>query len=297
MRLHARAPAKINLALFLGPPRDDGRHELVTLFESVSLADELILTETDSAEDTVTCPGVEEPNLAASALSGLRARGWEAKPVELEITKRIPIAGGMGGGSADAAATLRLAVELSPGRPEEVEELAAELGADVPSQLVPGVSVGTGAGELVEHFEPLASHGLVIVPQPAPLSTAAVYAEADRLRLPRDREELRTRYEQLLNALAPDARLPDELLVNDLEPAALSLWPPIADALHAVRGTGADQALVCGSGPTVAGLFWGANGPELAAAAAEELARFDGVAVADPVGAEFGSPRIVPSPG
>ncbi len=140
MKLTARAPGKVNLCLFLGPTRADGRHELVTVLESVSLADELELRvlEDDHGPDQVTCEGVEGPNLAEKALSGLRARGWEAPPVQLTIAKRIPVAAGMGGGSADAAATLRLAVEVAPGRPEEVAALAAELGSDVPSQLAAG---------------------------------------------------------------------------------------------------------------------------------------------------------------
>ena len=115
MRLTARAPGKLNLCLFLGEPRADGRHELVTLFESVSLADELQLTVVpDSAADEIVCPGVEGPNLAARALAELRARGWDAPPVQIEIHKRIPVAAGMGGGSADAAAVLRLARRLAP---------------------------------------------------------------------------------------------------------------------------------------------------------------------------------------
>ncbi len=295
MRLRARAPGKVNLCLFLGPARADGRHELVTVLESVSLADELELFVLDQGQgpDQVVCPGLEGPNLAAEALQGLRSRGWEAPPVRLEITKRIPVAAGLGGGSADAAATLRMAVELSPGRPEEVATLAAELGADVPSQLVPGVTLGTGAGELVEPFEPLAPHALLFLPQPFPLATADVYGEADRLGLSRERAEIGARYEQLVAALVPGSRLPETLLINDLAPAALSLCPSIAQALAAAEAAGADQALVCGSGPTVAGLFWGADATERAGAAATALvSRFPGATSASPVGAEFGSPRF-----
>jgi 4-diphosphocytidyl-2-C-methyl-D-erythritol kinase len=295
VKLRARAPGKVNLCLFLGQPRDDGRHDLVTVLESVSLADELELSVLDGAHqpDQVICAGVEGPNLAAQALSELRSRGWEAPPVRLEISKRIPVAAGMGGGSADAAATLRMAVEVAPGRPEEVAALAAELGTDVPSQLVPGLTLGSGAGEIVEPFEPLAPHALLILPQPFALATADVYREADRLDLPRERAEITARYEQLAAALRPGAGLAEELIVNDLEPAAASLCPPLGDALQAARAAGADQALVSGSGPTVAGLFWGADATERAAAAASELAsRFPGVACASPVGPEFGLPRF-----
>ena len=129
MRLRALAPGKVNLALFLGPTRDDGRHELVTLLESLSLADELVLETLESApamaQDEVVCPGIEGENLVARALAALRKRGWDAAPVRIDVDKRIPVAAGMGGGSADAAAALRMAVELAPGRPEEVMTLAA----------------------------------------------------------------------------------------------------------------------------------------------------------------------------
>jgi 4-diphosphocytidyl-2-C-methyl-D-erythritol kinase len=292
LRLKALAPGKVNLCLFLGGPRDDGRHELVTLFESVSLADELSLM-TGADRDSVVCPGVEGPNLVSGALEALRARGWDAPPVLVEIVKRVPVAAGLGGGSADAAAALRMACELAPGRPEEVASLAAALGADVPSQLVPGLVLGTGAGDLVEPFEPLAPHALLLLPQPVALSTADVYREADRLGLPRPGEELRGRYRELISRLHAQARLPDELLTNDLEPAALSLCPPIGEALEAVRAAGAEQAIVCGSGPTVAGLWWGADAEAQAVAAIASLAgRFAGAVPAVPVSAEFGLPRF-----
>ena len=109
MRLRALAPAKVNLCLFLGGTREDGRHELVTLFESVSLADELSLEALDSGADEVRCAAVPGRNLVADALDSLRGCGWEGPPVAIAIDKRIPIAAGMGGGSADAAAAIRLA--------------------------------------------------------------------------------------------------------------------------------------------------------------------------------------------
>src|SRR4051794_8775570 len=105
MPIHA--PAKLNLCLFLGPRREDGLHELCSLFEPLSLADAIEVSEADG--DEVLCEGVEGENLAARALAGLRARGWRRGPLRIEIGKRIPIAAGLGGGSADAAAVLRLA--------------------------------------------------------------------------------------------------------------------------------------------------------------------------------------------
>jgi 4-diphosphocytidyl-2-C-methyl-D-erythritol kinase len=288
----ALAPGKVNLCLFLGPVRDDGRHELVTLYDSVSLADDLTLA-TGVAKDEVVCPGVEGPNLVAAALAGLRATGWDAPPVRVEIVKRIPIAGGMAGGSADAAAVLRLAGEVAAVPPEETALLAARLGSDVPGQLAPGLSLGTGAGELVEVEPPAAPHAYAVVPLPAGLSAADVYREADRLGHGRSSEELAQRAAEVRAALGTGRPLPAELTVNDLQPAALSLCPAIGAVLEEVGDGHADHALVSGSGPTVVGLFWGADAPARAAAACEALSRrFPGAAVAVPVGAEFAMPRI-----
>ncbi len=294
MRLRALAPGKVNLCLFLGPTRADGRHELVTLFESVSLADELVLETMADGPDEVVCEGVAGPNLVAAALAGLRAAGWEAPPVRIEIEKRLPIAAGLGGGSADAAAALRLAQELGPASAEAVAELAGRLGADVPSQLDPGVSVGTGAGERVAPVAPLASHAFAIVPLAFQLSTPAVYAEADRLGLPRDAGALEAALSRLTDALAPGARLPEELVMNDLQRAAVSLCDEISHALEAVLATGSDHAIVSGSGPTVAGLYWGdraAHRAELAVASLTE--RFPAATTAVPAVPGLG----VPEPG
>jgi 4-diphosphocytidyl-2-C-methyl-D-erythritol kinase len=295
MRVRARAPAKVNLCLFLGPTRGDGRHELVTLFESVSLTDELSMSLTSGVTDEVICPGVEGENLALSALKALRARGWRAPPVRVEIEKRIPIAAGMAGGSADAAAVLRMAAQLAPCAPGELAEIAALLGADVPSQLVSGLVLGTGAGEIVEPLPPIAPHSMVIVPQREFLSTQAVYRHADRLALPREPDELGSLLARLRSALAPGRRLLPELLVNDLEPAAVSLCPPLSGALAALRRANADQTLVCGSGPTAAGIYWGCDGVSRARVAAAAVGRdFPGTTVAVPITTEFGAPEPDP---
>jgi 4-diphosphocytidyl-2-C-methyl-D-erythritol kinase len=252
----------------------------------------LIATERDA--DEVICPGVVGDNLAARALAALRARGWDGPPLRIEIEKRIPVAGGMAGGSADAAAVLRLALAFLPGRAEEVEAIAAELGADVPSQLMPGVSLGTGAGEMVEQFPALPEHAYVVVPMPFELSTADVFREADRLGLPRPAEELAIARERLQRALGAGGRLPAELLVNDLEAAALSLRPEIGGAVEAVSGAGAEHVFVSGSGPTVCGLWWGTGAADRAAAAAD-LLRSDwiGALSATPVNAEFALPVML----
>lgn len=248
----ARAPAKLNLCLYLGRRRDDGLHELCSLFAPLSLADRIEVSDGGN-EEVVHCPGVDGPNLAAAALAALRDRGWSRPPLRVEIEKRIPVAAGLGGGSADAGAILRLAAGEVPGLPG----LAAAIGADVPSQLEPRFALVGGAGERLEPLPPPGEHAVVLVPAKAGLRTAEVYAEADRLGLGRGDAELAAIRERLL-AAAGEGASPvayAELLVNDLEPATLALRPEVGDALAALREAGAAVALVAGSGPTAFGLF------------------------------------------
>ena len=248
-----RAPAKLNLCLYLGPSRDDGLHEIRSLFCPLTLADRIVIEEGDGAGDRVACPGVEGDNLAARALAGLRGAGWRGPPLAIEIEKRIPVAAGLGGGSADAAAILRLAEDEVQG----VDGLAAELGADVPSQLHPSFALIAGAGEVVEPLPPPGEFAAVLVPAEEGLRTADVYAEADRLGLGRERHELDAIAGQLRDAAGAGASPLDyaELLVNDLASAALSLRPGIRGALAALDEAGAQVTLVTGSGPTAFGLF------------------------------------------
>jgi 4-diphosphocytidyl-2-C-methyl-D-erythritol kinase len=260
MRIHA--PAKLNLCLYLGPRRDDGLHELCSLFEPLALADAIEVSEAGS--DEVVCPGVEGENLAARALAALRSAGWEHPPLRLEIAKRIPVAAGLGGGSADAAAILRLAapgalvVNSATNAPAiDLAGLAAGLGADVPSQLSPALALVQGAGERVERLPAPTSHAALLLPAGGGLSTADVFAEADWLGLGRgavELEDLAVRLRQAVGAGASPLEYRD-LLANDLEPAALSLRPDIGDALAALRQTGAPLAFMSGSGPTAVGLF------------------------------------------
>ncbi len=320
--LWACAPAKINLGLLLGPTRPDGRHELATVMQSISLADELTLdwaAEGDdrvsggdraggedrvSGGDRVICPGVPGPpgeNLAAAALAAFRAAtGWSAPPLELRIDKRVPVAAGLGGGSGDAAAALRLAAAASGlGDAPLLLEIAGRLGADVPAQVTPGRWLARGAGELLSALPtPNAQCGVLVLPSASALSTAAVYAQADRMRLARDAADLQERATALRAALASGAALPPhELLRNDLQDAARALCPEIDAALAQARAAGADVALVSGSGPTVLGLFAGGTGPDRAREAARALAAGRTAAgapeavAAELVGADAGSVR------
>jgi 4-diphosphocytidyl-2-C-methyl-D-erythritol kinase len=275
-----RAPAKLNLCLYLGSRRDDGLHELRSLFCPLALADRLVIGEAAGEADEVECEGVAGLNLVATSLEALRARGWTAPPVRVEIEKRIPVAAGLGGGSADAAAVLR---HLAAGR-DDLAAIAAGIGADLPSQLEPRFSLVAGAGERVERLPLPAEFGVVMVAFDEGLSTREVYAEADRLKLGRTAGELKE-IEGRLRAAAVSGASPlgyPELLVNDLQGAALSLRPKIAEALVALEEVGAAVALVTGSGPTAFGLFTDIAAADRAAASLPP--RFAGAIVSAPQG-------------
>jgi 4-diphosphocytidyl-2-C-methyl-D-erythritol kinase len=262
---HERAYAKLNLILQVGPPRDaDALHPLCSLFASIDLADEIEGSGTAAGYDSVECPGVPGRNLALDAVDLFRARiGSPGGYVAMRIDKRIPVAAGLGGGSADAAAVLRMLNRMngSPLDPAELRALAARLGADVPSQIEPGHALVQGVGEQVDQVElpPLTA---VLVPSDAGLSTSDVYAELDRLggwREQLDPAPLR------LAAGAGPARLA-AAVENDLGPAALSLRPELQDTLAGLRDAGALGAGVSGSGPTCFGLFETRASAEAAAA-------------------------------
>lgn len=303
------APAKVNLGLFIGPIRaEDARHELVTVMQSISLADELTLGPAagGAAQDELVCPAVAGPaedNLAAAALRAFRSRtGWDGPPVRLTILKRIPVAAGLAGGSADAAATLRLAARASGlGDEELLRELGAELGADVPAQVSPGRWLAGGAGERL-HRLPDPSHplGLLVLPAAEGLSTAEVYREADRLGPGRGLEELDELRARLRGELELSAPLPrdSQLLHNDLQDAAISLCPQIAPALSRAREAGAEEVFVSGSGPTVVGVFSRANAPGRVERAVSGLAGLVPAPVAaSSVGAVFAAAVEVSGPG
>ena len=270
----APAPAKLNLALVVGPVRGDGKHEVVTVMAPLELADDIDL---DSAE-ALSVEGYAGDTLVRGALLALASAAGTDGRWRVTIEKRIPVAAGLGGGSADAGAVLRLAADEVDGLPE----LAAELGADVPSQLDPALALVGGAGEVVEPLSPPRHFGVVLIAADDGLSTAEVYVEADRLGLGRDPEELDSIAGELREAAGQGASPLEyhELLVNDLAHAALSLRPAIGGALTALKDAGAEVALVTGSGPTAFGVF---DDIAAADAAAGQLApRFAGAIVAGP---------------
>jgi 4-diphosphocytidyl-2-C-methyl-D-erythritol kinase len=260
--IEERAHAKVNLVLRVGVPRADGMHPLCSLFASLELADVVRIEE--ASRDEVVCPGVEGQNLALAAASAFRATGPGSAlpPLRIEIEKRIPVAAGLAGGSADAAAVLRAANAITGSQlsVEQLRKLAIGLGSDVPSQVLPSHSIVSGIGEVVEPLD-LPAMTLVLVPQEEGLSTTTVFTELDRIGAHADSldpEPLRRL------AAGPLTELADGL-VNDLELAALSLRPELAEPIGRLRGAGALAALVSGSGPTTFGVFGDRDTAERAA--------------------------------
>ncbi len=262
-----RAPAKLNLSLTVGRLRSDGFHDLTTVFQAVGLFDEVVLTRADELSVTVVDgPGttgaadvpLDASNLAVRAVALVAAKTGHDARVALTITKGIPVAGGCAGGSADAAAALVGADALwGTGLPkEELTDLAAQLGSDVPFSLHGGTALGTGRGEQLTEVLERGDYSWVLAVADGGLSTPAVYAELDRQR---DRQTgggpvtVATSPDAVLSALRQgDAVALGRALGNDLQPAAVALRPGLRTVLDAARSLGALGAVVSGSGPTVA---------------------------------------------
>ncbi|MBN8871010.1 MAG: hypothetical protein J0H66_14115 [Solirubrobacterales bacterium] len=263
--LELSAPAKLNLCLYLGPRRKDGLHELTSIFEPLTLNDRITVSAggEQALVDQVICPGVPGENLVNQVIRMMRSEGWSPPLLKVEIEKRIPVKAGLGGGSADAAAILRLGV----GEVEDLAGLALLLGADVPSQLNPKPLLVEGVGQRLTTLPVPAEHWVVLLPFETGLSTRAVFDEADRMKLGRSQEEIDEISGRLwavaTNAVSPLAY--PALLVNDLEPAAISLKPEIGLGKERLRSAGALFTGMTGTGPTVFGLFSDRESAESAA--------------------------------
>jgi len=254
-----RVPGKVNLYLGVGDRRPDGYHELTTVFHAVSLVDEVTVRNADVLSLQAVGEGAEElpadeRNLAWRAAELMAEHVGRAPDVEIIIDKSIPVAGGMAGGSADAAAVLvamNTLWELGVPR-RDLHALAAELGSDVPFALHGGTALGTGRGEELATVLARSTFHWVLAFGSGGLSTTAVYGEIDRLREVGEPPRLDDP-EPLLSALAGgDPRELAPLLGNDLQPAALSLRPDLRRTLRAGADAGALAGVVSGSGPTCA---------------------------------------------
>jgi 4-diphosphocytidyl-2-C-methyl-D-erythritol kinase len=260
-----RVPGKVNLYLEVGDRRDDGYHELTTVFHAVSLLDEVTVRNADMLSIEMVGEGADGPhslptderNLAWQAAELMAEHVGRAPDVAITVEKTIPVAGGMAGGSADAAAVL-VAInalwELGVPR-RDLHTLAARLGSDVPFALHGGTALGTGRGEELATVLARNTFHWVLAFADGGMSTPAVFAEIDRLRDSKDRSlpPALEDPEPVLAALAsgdPAALAP--LLGNDLQPASLSLNPGLRRTLRAGVEAGALAGIVSGSGPTCA---------------------------------------------
>jgi 4-diphosphocytidyl-2-C-methyl-D-erythritol kinase len=261
-----RVPAKVNLHLGVGARRPDGYHDLVTVFQAVSLYDEVTLSPARRLRVEVRGDGADgvplgEDNLAARAVRTVAERAGRAPHLRVVISKGIPVAGGMAGGSADAAAALLACDALwGMGLPAAaLADLAAALGSDVPFLLSGGTALGTGRGERLSPVLGRGSYHWVFALADAGLPTPSVYAQLDRLRDSGERIGPSPADPVLAALRAGDPAALGRALTNDLQPAALALRPRLQAVLDAGRELGALGSVVCGSGPTVALLAPGAK--------------------------------------
>lgn len=263
----AQAPGKINCYFRVGPPRADGYHDVASLYVAVSLFEQVEATlRTDSElhlrlDESSTVVGEPETfplgasNLVYQAAALLRDHTGTNLGADLNIVKRVPIAGGMGGGSADAAATLVACNELwQTGLDrEELGRLGSRLGADVPFALMGGAAIGLGVGDKLAPLLTRAQTNWVLIPASYGLSTPRVYAMLDRLRAGQDVSVPQEVDPEVIKALmASDAQALADVLVNDLTQASLALAPELGTVRDLAEGAGALRAMVSGSGPTLA---------------------------------------------
>ncbi|MGE2723422.1 4-(cytidine 5'-diphospho)-2-C-methyl-D-erythritol kinase [Mycolicibacterium pulveris] len=295
-----RVPGKVNLYLAVGDRRDDGYHELTTVFHAVSLLDEVTVRNADMLSLEMSGEGVEslptdERNLAWQAAELMADHVGRAPDVAIAIEKSIPVAGGMAGGSADAAAVLvgmNTLWELGVPR-RDLHALAAQLGSDVPFALHGGTALGTGRGEELATVLARNTFHWVLAFADGGLSTPAVFAEIDRMRDAGAEGGLEDP-EPVLAALASgDPKTLAPLLGNDLQPAALSLDPTLARTLQAGTEAGGLAGIVSGSGPTCAFLCASAPAALDVGAALSDAGVCRSVRVAS--GPVHGA-RVVPAP-
>lgn len=257
-----RVPAKVNLQLSVGPKESDGYHNLVSVFQAISIFDDITiklgepgsgLTMSVSGDQTHGVPA-DANNLAAKAVA-LISKEYDLKvDAHIEIKKSIPVAGGMAGGSADAAGTIigiDYLYSLDMTR-EEMIEIASKIGSDVPFMLSGGTAIGTGHGDQLTAALSRGTYHWVLAVSTVGLSTPAVYAECDRLRGELEIVEPQTNEVLMQSLLAADAPGVGAALVNDLQLAACSLRPALRLVLDVGQEYGALGAIVSGSGPTVA---------------------------------------------
>lgn len=258
-QVSVRVPGKINLQLSVGPLQRDGYHEVATVFQSVSLFDELNISESDGDGIEIAAEGksaipLGKENLAFKAAELMRKKFDISTGLLIKIKKEIPIAGGMAGGSANAgAAIVGIDALFSLGlKRDEMERIGGEIGADVPFTISGGTAIGTGRGDQITPVLSRGSYNWVLALSSSGLSTPAVYKECDRLREGLDISKPHVS-DSLLHSLSQgDAKALGKSLTNDLQAAACSLKPALRLILDVGLDYGALGGIVSGSGPTVA---------------------------------------------
>lgn len=272
--VHVRAPGKINIALRVGPRRPDGYHALATVFQAVSLYEDVVAEPADQTAISVTGRSAEavptdSSNLALRAAHLLAEATGTTAGVHLHITKGVPTAGGMGGGSADAAAALLacdLLWETGLAR-EELGELAAELGADVPFALTGQTAIGVGRGDILTPALARGRFSWVLAVSARGLSTPAVFSAWDRDQ-PTDGQAPSIDPDLMHALMTGNPATLAPFLGNDLQDAALALRPDLENVFEAFAATPALATILSGSGPTVVGL---ASGPAHAVEIADAM--------------------------
>ena len=257
-----RVPAKVNLQLSVGPRESDGYHQLVTVFQAISIFDDVTVKIGEQGSginlsvsgDQIHGVPTDASNLVVKAAELIATKFEIDIDASIDIKKSIPVAGGMAGGSADAAAAI-VAIDdlygLNMTR-DEMHEIASQLGSDVPFLLSGGTSIGQGRGDQLTAALSRGTYHWVLALSSVGLSTPAVYSECDRLRQGLDISEPQISDALMQALLSADPSAVGKLLVNDLQPAACSLRPALRLILDVGQEYGALGAIVSGSGPTVA---------------------------------------------
>ena len=290
IQVSASAPGKINIFFKVGALKSDGYHDVLSVYQALDIRETVKVADSSRwrvsvsgalSEEQIAAVPTGEDNLVVRAAKsiGQLANLTRVSELSFEITKNVPVAGGMGGGSADAAAAILAVDELWDTQVdgEALMKAAAELGADIPFALLGGTAIGIGRGDKLDPIDDVQKLHWVLVPMDAGLSTPRVYAKLDEMRAAKGQDPTlvpvpEVPYELIDALVHGDAREVAKHLHNDLQDAAVALMPELSITMHAGLAAGALAAMVSGSGPTIAML---AESEEAAESIANHLA-FEG---------------------
>lgn len=270
IQVSASAPGKINIFFKVGALKSDGYHDVLSVYQALDIRETVKVADSSRwrvsvsgalSEEQIAAVPTGEDNLVVRAAKsiGQLANLTRVSELSFEITKNVPVAGGMGGGSADAAAAMLAVDELWDTQVdgEALMKAAAELGADIPFALLGGTAIGIGRGDKLDPIDDVQKLHWVLVPMDAGLSTPRVYAKLDEMRAAKGQDPTlvpvpEVPYELIDALVHGDAREVAKHLHNDLQDAAVALMPELSITMHAGLAAGALAAMVSGSGPTIA---------------------------------------------